>query len=147
MTNVFVFTGRITKDLEVKEVGSGTKVLNFSLAVDNPFKKDDTSFFDIVTFNRKAETLAEYCGKGSRVAVNGTVKQERFKDKEGNNRSVVRFTADNIEFLDSKGQSNNQPQQAQQQSGQAKQQQTPAKDNPFANANGPIEISDDDLPF
>ncbi|WP_426429108.1 single-stranded DNA-binding protein [Staphylococcus equorum] len=143
MTNVFVFTGRITKDLEVKEVGSGTKVLNFSLAVDNPFKKDDTSFFDIVAFNQKAETLARYCGKGSKIAVNGDVKQERFKDKEGNNRSAVRFTASNIEFLDSKGQSENQPQQQ----AQPNQQQTKSNSNPFANANGPIDISEDDMPF
>ena len=142
MTNVFVFTGRITKDLEVKEVSNGTKVLNFSLAVDNPFKKDDTSFFDIVAFNKKAETLAEYCGKGSKIAVNGSVKQERFKDKEGNNRSTVRFTADNFEFLDNKGQSNNQ---SQQQNGQAKSQK-PSNDNPF-NGNGPVNITDDDLPF
>ena len=142
MTNVFVFTGRITKDLEVKEVSNGTKVLNFSLAVDNPFKKDDTSFFDIVTFNKKAETLAEYCGKGSKIAVNGSAKQERFKDKEGNNRSTVRFTADNFEFLDNKGQSNNQ---SQQQKGQNKSQK-PSNDNPF-NGNGPVNITDDDLPF
>ena len=140
MTNVFVFTGRITKDLEVKEVSNGTKVLNFSLAVDNPFKKDDTSFFDIVAFNKKAETLAEYCVKGSKIAVNGSVKQERFKDKEGNNRSTVRFTADNFEFLDNKGQSNNQSQQ----NGQAKSQK-PANDNPFGN--GPIDIKSEDLPF
>ena len=142
MTNVFVFTGRITKDLEVKEVSNGTKVLNFSLAVDNPFKKDDTSFFDIVAFNKKAETLAKYCGKGSKIAVNGSVKQERFKDKEGNNRSTVRFTADNFEFLDNKGQSNNQ---SQQQKGQTKSQK-PSNDNPF-NGNGPVNITDDDLPF
>ena len=142
MTNVFVFTGRITKDLEVKEVSNGTKVLNFSLAVDNPFKKDDTSFFDIVAFNKKAETLAKYCGKGSKIAVNGSVKQERFKDKEGNNRSTVRFTADNFEFLDNKGQSNNQ---SQQQKGQTKSQK-PSNDNPF-NGNGPVDITDDDLPF
>lgn len=141
MTNVFVFTGRITKDLEVKEVSNGMKVLNFSLAVDNPFKKDDTSFFDIVAFNKKAETLAEYCGKGSKIAVNGSVKQERFKDKEGNNRSTVRFTADNFEFLDNKGQFKNQSQQR----GQAKTQQQPAQDNPFAN--GGADISEDSLPF
>ncbi len=144
MINVFVFTGRITKDLEVKEVSNDMKVLNFSLAVDNPFKKDDVSFFDIVAFGNKAENTAEFCGKGSKVAVTGTVKQERFTDKEGKNRSVVRFNANNIEFLDSKSQSNGQ---SQQQSGQSKQQQAPAKDNQFANPNGPIDITDDDLPF
>ncbi|CEF19161.1 Single-stranded DNA-binding protein [Staphylococcus xylosus] len=142
MTNVFAFTGRITKDLEVKEVSNNMKVLNFSIAVDNPYKKDDVSFFDIVAFGNKAENTAKYCGKGSKVAVDGSVKQERFTDKEGNNRSVVRFNANNIEFLDSKGQSNGQ---SQQQNGQAKSQQAPAKDNPFANGNN--DIDPDDLPF
>ena len=45
MTNLTILTGRITKDLELKQAGQ-TTVTNFSLAVDNPFKKDDVSFFD-----------------------------------------------------------------------------------------------------
>lgn len=145
MPNVFVFTGRITKDLEVKEVSNNLKVLNFSLAVDNPYKKDDVSFFDIVAFGNKAENTAKFCGKGSKVAVDGTVKQERFTDKEGNNRSVVRFNANNIEFLDNKSQSNEQSQQnvsKGQQSSTNKQQ--PSNDNPFANG---VDIDNDSLPF
>lgn len=141
--NIVAITGRITKDLELKQAGQ-TQVINFSMAVENPYKKDDASFFDIVAFGRTAELLNQYCGKGSKIGVDGTLKQDRFTDKEGNNRSVVRITANRIEFLDTKGQSNNQ---SQQQSGQAKPQQAPAKDNPFANANGPIDITDDDLPF
>ena len=39
MINVFVFTGRITKDLEVKEVSNDMKVLNFSIAVTIHIKK------------------------------------------------------------------------------------------------------------
>ncbi|WP_204190683.1 MULTISPECIES: single-stranded DNA-binding protein [unclassified Staphylococcus] len=141
--NIVAITGRITKDLELKQAGQ-TQVTNFSIAVENPYKKDDASFFDIVAFGRTAELLNQYCGKGSKIGVDGTLKQDRFTDKEGNNRSVVRITANRIEFLDTKGQSNGQ---SQQQSGQAKPQQAPAKDNPFANANGPIDITDDDLPF
>lgn len=38
MTNLTILTGRITKDLELKQAGQ-TQVTNFSLAVDNPFKK------------------------------------------------------------------------------------------------------------
>ncbi|WP_436954466.1 single-stranded DNA-binding protein [Staphylococcus ureilyticus] len=141
--NIVAITGRITKDLELKQAGQ-TQVINFSMAVENPYKKDDASFFEIVAFGKTAESLNTYCGKGSKIGVDGTLKQDRFTDKEGNNRSVVRITANRIEFLDTKGQSNGQ---SQQQSGQAKPQQTPAKDNPFANANGPIDITDDDLPF
>ncbi|WP_404830397.1 single-stranded DNA-binding protein [Staphylococcus shinii] len=132
--NIVAITGRITKDLELRQAGQ-TQVTNFSLAVDNPYKKDDTSFFDIVAFRKTAELLNEYCGKGSKIAVTGNLKQERFKDKEGNNRSVVRIVADRIEFLDNKGQ-NNQDQAPSQ------KQKSPAS-NPFDNT----DINDDDLPF
>lgn len=138
MTNLTILTGRITKDLELKQAGQ-TQVTNFSLAVDNPFKKDDTSFFDIVAFGKTAELLNNYCGKGSKILIEGNLKQDRFQDKEGNNRSVVRVIGNRIEFLDSKG-SNQQNGQPQQQRGQA-----PAGNNPFSNNN--IDISNDQLPF
>ena len=138
--NIVAITGRITKDLELKQAGQ-TQVINFSMAVENPYKKDDASFFEIVAFGKTAELLNTYCGKGSKIGVDGTLKQDRFTDKEGNNRSVVRITANRIEFLDTK-QSNNQ---SQQQRGQAKPQQQPAQDNPFAN--GGADISESELPF
>lgn len=145
MTNLTILTGRITKDLELKQAGQ-TQVTNFSMAVDNPYKRDDTSFFDIVAFGKTAELLNNYCGKGSKILIEGNLKQDRFQDKEGNNRSVVRVIANRIEFLDSKGskQQNNQPQQQQ---GQAQGNTNVANDNPFANANGPIDIDDSMLPF
>lgn len=132
MANSVILTGRITKDLELKPAGQ-TQVTNFSMAVDNPFKRDDASFFDIVAFGKTAELLNNYCGKGSKILIEGNLKQDRFQDKQGNNRSAVRVIANRVEFLDSKGQSNNQP----------KQQQGQAQDNPFENSDD--EFSD--LPF
>ena len=131
MTNVTILTGRITKDLELKQAGQ-TTVTNFSLAVDNPFKRDDTSFFDVVAFGKTAELLNNYCSKGSKILVEGNLKQDRFTDKEGNNRSVVRVVANRVEFLDSKG--SNQ--------GQAPKQQS---NDPFANAG--VDVDDSTLPF
>ena len=132
MTNVTILTGRITKDLELKQAGQ-TTVTNFSLAVDNPFKRDDTSFFDVVAFGKTAEVLNNYCNKGSKILIEGNLKQDRFTDKEGNNRSVVRVVANRVEFLDSKG--SNQGQAA------PKQQ----SNDPFANA--APDVSSSDLPF
>ena len=132
MTNVTILTGRITKDLELKQAGQ-TTVTNFSLAVDNPFKRDDTSFFDVVAFGKTAELLNNYCNKGSKILIEGNLKQDRFTDKEGNNRSVVRVVANRVEFLDSKG--SNQGQAA------PKQQ----ANSPFANSEP--EVNNSDLPF
>lgn len=135
--NIVAITGRITKDLELKEAGQ-TQVTNFSMAVENPYKKDDASFFDIVAFGKTAELLNTYCGKGSKIGVDGTLKQDRFTDKEGNNRSVVRITANRIEFLDTKQNSDKSKQ-----SNQSKQQ-APVQNNPFANNNDDL---DRDVPF
>ena len=140
MTNLTILTGRITKDLELKQAGQ-TQVTNFSLAVDNPFKKDDTSFFDIAAFGKTAQLVTDYCGKGSKILIEGNLKQDRFQDKEGNNRSVVRVIANRIEFLDSKG-SSQQNNQLQQQRGQA-----PAGNNPFGNNNSANDLDDSMLPF
>lgn len=126
MTNSIILTGRITKDLEIKEVGQN-KVTHFSLAVDNPFKRDDTSFFHIEAWNRTADLLTEYCGKGSKILVEGSARQNTFTDKEGNNRERVVFNANRIEFLDTKSSGN-----------QSKQ------DNPFSNGSKDIES---ELPF
>ncbi|MFW3529759.1 single-stranded DNA-binding protein [Staphylococcus caprae] len=138
--NLVNLTGRITKDLELKQAGQ-TQVTNFSMAVDNPFKKDDTSFFDIVAFGKTAQLLNNYCGKGSKILIEGNLKQDRFQDKEGHNRSVVRVIANRIEFLDSKG-SNQQNNQSQQQ-----RRQAPAGNNSFSNNNGINDIDNSTLPF
>ena len=130
MTNVTILTGRITKDLELKQAGQ-TTVTNLSLAVDNPFKKDDVSFFDVVAFGETAELLNHYCNKGSKILVQGNLKQDRFTDKEGKNRSVVRVVANRIEFLDSKGSNQGQPKQQ--------------ANDPFANA--APDVDSDSLPF
>lgn len=143
MANLTFLTGRITKDLELKQAGQ-TQVTNFSMAVDNPFKKDDTSFFDIVAFGKTAQLLNNYCGKGSKILIEGNLKQDRFEDKNGNNRSVVRVIANRIEFLDTK--KSNQPNN--QQSNNQQQNQSAAQNDPFANANGSVDIIDDSsLPF
>lgn len=77
--------------------------------------------------------------KGSKLLVIGELKQNRFQDKEGQNREKVYVNLDKFEFLDSKG-SNQQNNQSQQQG------QAPAGNNPFTNDNN-ANIDDDDLPF
>ena len=65
---------------------------------------------------------------------------------------VTEVVADSVQFLEPKDNNNGQQdtyqQQANQQRGQSQSSNDKAQSsNPFANANGPIDISDDDLPF
>ena len=77
--------------------------------------------------------MNNYCGKGSKILIEGNLKQDRFTDKEGNNRSVVRVVANRVEFLDSKGSNQGQPAPKQKAS------------DPFANA--APDVDSETLPF
>ena len=60
---------------------------------------NDVSYFDIILFGRTAENLKQYLTKGKKVAVRGFLKQDRWTDQQGNNRSRVSVIAEELELL------------------------------------------------
>ena len=113
MNNV-VLVGRLTRDPELKYIpGSGAAVANFAIAVDREFTgkdgKKEVDFIDIQVWSKSAENCATYIGKGSLVAIQGSIRVDNYQDQEGNNRKMTRVNANRVQFLDSKKdkQSNN----------------------------------------
>ncbi|MDN6182832.1 MAG: single-stranded DNA-binding protein [Staphylococcus equorum] len=148
MINRFVGVGRLTKDPEFRTTPSGRSITNFTLACNRPFKnkngEQEADFINVVTFRKQAENVNNHLNKGNLAGVDGRIQSRTYDNKEGQRVFVTEVVADSVQFLEPKSQSKGQ---SQQQSGQANPQQAPAKDNPFANPNGPIDITDDDLPF
>lgn len=128
--NTTILIGNITNDLEVRPAGQ-SNVLKFGLGVRGNFKKDETNFIQVEAWGKNAENIAKYFEKGSKILIQGELKQNRFEDKDGNKREKVYVNVDKFEFLESKG--SNQ--------GQTKQQ----ANDPFANAGA--DVSNSDLPF
>ncbi|GAB0255532.1 single-stranded DNA-binding protein [Staphylococcus pseudintermedius] len=145
MLNRTVLVGRLTKDPDFRTTPSGVEVATFTLAVNRNFKSKDgeqqADFINCVVFKKQAENVKNYLSKGSLAGVDGRLQSRSYENQEGRRVYVTEVICDSVQFLESKSnnQSNNQPQQ---QRGQA-----PAQDNPFAIANGPIDIDDDDMPF
>ncbi len=102
MLNQVVLIGRLTRDNELKKAGEHS-VLNFTLALDRAFGKDETDFIDCVAWRKTAENMEKYTGKGSLVAVTGRVQVDNF-EKDGQKRKATKIVADNVRFLDSKKQ-------------------------------------------
>ena len=148
--NLTILTGNIATDIELRQVGD-TVVTSINLAVRDNFKKDVTHFIRVEAWGKTAELLNQYCSKGSKIGVEGSLKVDKFKDKEGNNREVTKVNASRIEFLDSKGSNNasdGQQSQARPNTNQVQKQHSNAPDeNPFANSKGSVDISEDSLPF
>lgn len=102
--NTVVIAGRTTKDPEIKVTPSGTAVLSLSLAVNDTKKnaqgewEDVVDFFDCKVFGKRAESLAQYIPKGSKLTINGRLHQDRWQAQDGTNRSRVLIIVQDIEL-------------------------------------------------
>lgn len=100
--NKVILMGRLTRDVELKYSQSGTAYARVGIAVDRPFKKDETDFFNVVAFGKTAEFLGKYFEKGRRILIEGRIQSSSYENKEGVKVNTVDVMAEQIEFADSK---------------------------------------------
>jgi single-strand DNA-binding protein len=102
--NRVVLVGRLTRDMELKTTPNGTAVGKFSIAVNTSYKsgeewKEEAHFFNVVLWGKRAEALAKYLTKGMEVGIDGSLRQNRWKTDDGQDRSVVEINAENVNLL------------------------------------------------
>jgi len=125
MINKAILVGHVGQDPEVKHIDSGDAVCSFSLATSEKWntkdgeKKERTEWHNITLWRRQAEVAGEYLRKGSKVYIEGSIRYEKYQDKDGNDKYATKIVGQRMIFLDSKG--------------SKKQDNTP--------------LTDDDLPF
>lgn len=143
MINVAILTGRLTKDIDLKYTQGGIAFANFTLAVNNTFQnaqgKTDTAFVPMVVFRKQAENLSKYMSKGSLIGVEGRIQTRTYEGKDGKTVYVTEVVANSIQFLESKKTVANKEQPS--------YAPPERNDDPFNDHSGPIEVTDDDLPF
>lgn len=107
MNKVFLI-GNLTRDPELRETPSGVSVCRFAIAVDRNYTDANgerkTDFFECVAWRGLAETIAQYCKKGNKVAVGGSIQLRTYEDNNGNKRTAVDIITQDIEFLTPKAQ-------------------------------------------
>lgn len=144
MNNV-VLIGRLTKDPELRYMSNtGTPVATFQIAIDRDYtKKDgskDTDFIPIEVIGKAAEFCANYISKGRLVAVQGSIRVDRYQTQSGENKTFTKVSARNVQALDSKN-SNAAS------SGQVDNTSNNFEPNGQLDPNGFQAIDDDDIPF
>jgi len=102
--NKVILVGTLTRDPEIRYVGSGAAVTKFRIAV-NPNKRDakpeDTLFIDIVAWEKLAETANTYLKKGSNCLVEGRLSIRQYDDKDGNKRTATEVVINAMQMLGS----------------------------------------------
>lgn len=103
--NVINLTGRLTREPELKYSQSGTAFVNFSLAVQRPFKHDEADFIDCVGFGKTAENIAKYVAKGHMLGVTGSLQIETYTKNDGTKGRSAKVVVSSFDFLQSKQES------------------------------------------
>lgn len=130
--NTVSIGGNLCRDAELRATASGMAVLTFSVAVNESRKNQQTgeyedypNYVDCTMFGRRAESVSRYLSKGTYVALTGRLHQNRWQNKDGQNRSKLEVTVDNIHFES----------RAERDGGYAQQQESSA------------DVYDEDIPF
>ncbi len=100
--NRVILVGNLTRDPEIRYTQSGKAVTKFSLAVNNPRNKEETTFVDIVAWDRLGETCNTYLKKGQNTLVEGRLVIRTYDDKDGNKRKATEVVIDNMQMLGSR---------------------------------------------
>jgi len=97
--NKVIVTGNLCRDIELRYIPDGTAVGSFSIAVNEKYKdKETTSFFNVTVWGKQAENCAKYIGKGSKVLIEGNLKQDTW-EKDGQKHQMVKINAQRVEFI------------------------------------------------
>ena len=102
--NQVILMGNLTRDPQLSYLPSQTAVVDFGLAVNRTFKKQDGSqgeeilFIDCKMFGKRAEVVSEYFSKGDPIFVVGHLKQDQW-EKDRVKHSRIRAVVEQFEFV------------------------------------------------
>jgi single-strand DNA-binding protein len=115
MYHKIILVGNLGRDPDMKFLGSGTAVTNFSMATSEKWTGQDgqqqerTIWWRVSVWGKSAEACNQYLKKGSKVLVEGRMNAtpegnpRMWKDQSGNDRASFEVTALAVKFLSSRG--------------------------------------------
>lgn len=106
--NKVILLGHCGQNPQVKDLPSGEKIVNISIATGDTWKdsqtgerKERTEWHRVVFFNRLAEIGAQYLQKGRNVYIEGNIRTRKWTDNNGQDRFTTEIVARELQLLDS----------------------------------------------
>lgn len=97
--NKVIIIGNVTKNVDRQVTAQGTVYARFTVAVNRRGKDEGTDFFNVVAWEKLADTCAAFLSKGRKVCVEGSLRFGEYTDRDGVKRHTVDITAQSVEFL------------------------------------------------
>ncbi len=109
--NKVMLIGNTGRDAELRYTANGTAVSDFSMAVNSRRRspsgdwEDETEWFQVVLFGDRAERISQYITKGKQLYLEGRLRTRNWDDDQGVRHYRTEVIANNVEFLDRRGES------------------------------------------
>lgn len=114
--NKLTIIGRLTKDPESRTTQNGVRVCVFNVAVNKRKANADhpeADFFRVTAWRQLADNCVKYLSKGRQVCVIGPVSVSTYTGNDGKTHANMEITADDVEFLSSRNEQQEEPKAAQ----------------------------------
>ena len=106
--NKVMLMGNLVRDPELRVTPSGLAICRCTIACSRTVRsekieggsREETTFVDVESFGKQAETVAKYFTKGQRIGVCGSL-QTRSYEYEGQKRTATEIVVDEVEFVES----------------------------------------------
>lgn len=105
--NKVMLIGNVGKDPEMRYTASGSAVTTFSLAVNRTFnssegeRREETDWFEIVTWQKLAELCSQFLQKGRQAYVEGRLQTRSWEGQDGQKHYRTEVVAQTVLFLGS----------------------------------------------
>jgi len=172
--NKVLLMGRLTRDPELRCTPQGIPVAEIGLAVNREYtvgteRRKDTAFVDITLWRRQAEVVCQYLKKGQPLFVEGHLSLDSWETQDGQKRSKLRVIAENFQFVGGRGEGTGDssggadaaasrsysragraetfPPNSESRFGDAANQVPASPDGESAAEEGPLGLSEGEIPF
>ncbi|MCL5074586.1 MAG: single-stranded DNA-binding protein [Chloroflexi bacterium] len=106
--NKVMIIGNVGREPEMRYTPNGNPVTTFSVAASRRWttpegeQRDETEWFNVVAWNKLAETCSQYLAKGSKVYIEGRLQTRSWETPEGQKRYRTEVVANTMIMLDSR---------------------------------------------
>lgn len=98
--NMQILVGNLGQDPEVRHTSTGKTVATFSVATSEKRQgEEQTTWHNIVVWEKLAEICAEYLRKGSKVYIQGRTNHRSYDDRDGNKKYITEVVANEMRML------------------------------------------------
>ena len=104
--NKVTLIGNMVRDPEEKSIASGQHLTRFSLATNYAWqdaktkaKREAVDFHDVVAWGKLGEIISKYVKKGSKIYLEGRLRNRSFVGRDGQKKYKAEVVADNLIML------------------------------------------------